>query len=526
MTFPIPDYFKDLEEITAGDIREMIEKGEVLVERKTIRGEALKVLHEAFFQEIPVEVEGALIDGNLDFTKGPFQAVDRAKDISPRLRREPEKRGLEEVVLVRGTLGIEDSVIIGRVWAGFTDRAKSVVFPKVWFNSTIFGEGVTFEGATFGDGTDFMGSTFGDWAKFGYASFGDKPRFLLSSFGEKATFLGATFGEGAGFFGTTFGNGADFVMATFGKSTTLGGTKFAEEAMFIGATFGEGANFWGTTFGNGASFSGTTFEGAVVFQGLRKPIGSREEREDIGVEVERVVIEIGSSAGEKILIFAGEVDFREVTFEVPDKVIFQHVNLSQARFLETIVDKVQFVDVDELWPRHPTENRKCVYDEIAHDDENGNKKNYSLIARLYRQLKKNYEEQRAYPEAGDFHYGEMEMTLRMHQEKKERFSWMLTGAYKFLSGYGEKPGLAFVWVGVVLLTPALVYFVEKLVLAPGSGIVSSIVESLTESLGYMTVRIAKQPASVWGKFFKFAQAILGPIQIALVALALRRKFRR
>ena len=35
------------------------------------------------------------------------------------------------------------------------------------------------------------------------------------------------------------------------------------------------------------------------------------------------------------------------------------------------------------------------------------KLNYSLIAELYRQLKKNYDDRRDYWTAGDFHYGEM-----------------------------------------------------------------------------------------------------------------------
>ena len=217
------------------------------------------------------------------------------------------------------------------------------------------------------------------------------------------------------------------------------------------------------------------------------------------------------------------MDFRWANFEAPEKVRFQHVNLGQARFLETPLDKVQFIDVD--WDERA--GRRCVYDEIAHEEE-GVKKNYALIAQLYRQLKKNYEEQRDYPGAGDFHYGEMEMTRRQQWKESKYFSWFLTWAYKLLSGYGERPGRAIAWALGILLVPAFCYYWFGITLNRPSGwfFPRSLTDSLIQSLGYMTFRVSETPVEGWAKALMVLQALFGPVQLALTALALRRRFRR
>ena len=73
----------------------------------------------------------------------------------------------------------------------------------------------------------------------------------------------------------------------------------------------------------------------------------------------------------------------------------------------------------------------------SHDE-----RNYVLIAELYQQLKRNYDDRKDYWTAGDFHYGEMEMK-RLHS----RFAWKwarwlsyhfnLVALYKVVSAYGE-----------------------------------------------------------------------------------------
>ena len=526
MTIPIPDHLINLTEITEQEIRDMIEKGEVRIEGKKIMGAALEALHKAIFEGVPVHMVDSLIDGDLDIARCPKKtSLAKAEGRFPRLReqlRVLRKRNITDAVLVERPLEIRDSFIKGNAWG------QSAIFPgpeilffgttfgrSVDFNGATFGEKARFEGATFREGASFRSATFEDGAAFGSATFGDGADFRGATFGARAVFWDATFGDEADFrsatfgkeadFGfATFGDRADFEDATFGDRAGLGSATFGKWADFQYATFGEGADFRSATFGEGADFRSATFEGVAVFWGARE---QPEQPKDGKIKV-----------GE-IPVFKGWVDFSSLKLRVPQNVRFQTVNLSQARFLNTRLDKIQFIDVD--WQER--DGRKCVYDEIAEEPK---EKNYALIARLYRQLKRNYEEERDYPGAGDFHYGEMEMTLRMHQEKKEWFSWLLTRAYKFLSGYGEKAERAIVIALAILLVPALCYDLGSMTLNHPTKFLRDFTDYLLQSLGYMTFRIYETPIKWWWKILMVAQAILGPIQLALAALSLRRKFRR
>lgn len=323
--------------------------------------------------------------------------------------------------------------------------------------------------------------------------------------------------------GTIFEKEASFFQATFGDRAFFSYAAFGDQADFRRATFGDGVSFEGATFGDRASFEGAIFKGSACFLG-GVPRGRKRPP-----------------------VFLGEADFRGMELQDPENVRFQHVNLPQARFLNTRLDKVQFIYVD--WYDR-SDGKKALYDEKFVEEEG----DYELVARLYRQLKKNYEEQKDYPGAGDFHYGEMEMTLRQYRRAEKWYDWLfaleprgkgrwrriqfnthwfnalLTTSYKRLSGYGEKPGLAIIWAGFILFIPAMVYWLDKLLFAKPSVDIykfyRAFVDSLTDSFGYMTLRLTEKPGYIWSNSIKLIQAILGPIQIALAALALRRKFRR
>ncbi|MCH7921633.1 MAG: pentapeptide repeat-containing protein [Nitrospinae bacterium] len=579
MTIPIPDHLKDLPEISAEEIREMTGEGSVRFEGKVVQGDALEALHGAFFKGVPVHVEGSFIGGDLDLTNGIPVFVEELEGIDPDLKKLLENRGLSEVVILtapifigRGTriqgallagqmvvfssyFSFSEVTIAERVFllgatfgplASFRDTefAEEAVFSHVnfagvaSFDGTIFGKGASFNGATFGDstsfkgatfgegtsfegatfgvGANFLGATFGGGASFEYATFGKKARFGSATFGEEARFDGATFGEGASFrlanIGAgvnfeeaKFGRGASFEFARFDEMAGFVGATFGEEARFSSATFGERSSFHSTIFGEGASFTrvnfragakfiGTTFQGSAVFLGRRGREGEEEE-----------------------FVFGGEVDFRNLILEAPDKVRFQHANLSQARFLNTRLDKIQFIDVD--W--HEREGRKALYDEEFAEE------GYELVAQLYRQLKKNYEEQRDYPGAGDFHYGEMEMTLKQQWKDGKFLSWLLTRAYKFLSGYGEEPLWAIYILFWIWVLPAILAYMQPIMSTdPSPGFFGGLLDSLLVSIKAMSLRLPETPKPILGKFVMILQVFLGPIQLALTALALRRKFQR
>lgn len=480
----------------------MLENGEI-VKDYTITRQALEDdLHKAILRGLPVQIEHCLIDGNLDFTKGPKVPLGKVEKNLPKLKetlrdreRDKKKRTfmvkplsndkipqehmyrltkesleVNSVVLLKGILKIDSSIITGEV------LAERTAFPSVSFRASKFKSSVSFWGAMFLDESNFEQTTFDKGVVFDNSHFVEKADFEFAHFEEAATFGGSTFVE----------------WVTFDFATSLHGPVFFHVIFYKGVSFSHAA------FGEHVYFLGSNFKGPAIFRGR-------------GVVKKRNA----NSQTEDSFLFKGDVNFAVVDFKVPEEVIFERVNLSQAYFRETHLDKVRFIEVkwDERNGRRSVQNERNV-----------KKEDYGLLAHLYRQLKKNYEEARDYPTAGDFHYGEMEMTRRMHWARGEFFNWFLTKAYKVLSGYGENIKKALIWTGVILLAPALIYYWFGATVDESSTL--GFIDSLVRSLGYMTFRISQTPNEIWAKALMIGQAILGPIQLALVALALRRKFRR
>jgi hypothetical protein len=166
----------------------------------------------------------------------------------------------------------------------------------------------------------------------------------------------------------------------------------------------------------------------------------------------------------------------------------------------------EFLFANVRW-RQRDNGKRMVFDEedqlkldsaetVALFPETGNpdKRNYSLIAELYQQLKKNYDDKRDYWTAGDFHYGEMEMKRlacprltwlgwleaklagrpRLSQlgewcGKLESSPWLLSKLrwwhqrfglaawYRRASDYGESWGKPLLWLFAVLVLFAALY---------------------------------------------------------------------
>ena len=90
------------------------------------------------------------------------------------------------------------------------------------------------------------------------------------------------------------------------------------------------------------------------------------------------------------------------------------------------------------------------------ETDSADERRYGLIAELYQQLKKNFDDRRDYWTAGDFHWGEMEMKRLSSQYRNPLVRWLhrnlgLTAFYKYASEYGESYGRPAVWLGIILL---------------------------------------------------------------------------
>jgi len=148
------------------------------------------------------------------------------------------------------------------------------------------------------------------------------------------------------------------------------------------------------------------------------------------------------------------------------------------------------------------------------------------VERLYRQLKINYEEERDFKRVGDFHYGEMEMHRRGSPWRQwVPFSWH--NLYRVLSGYGERPLRAFIWL--LLIIPAWAGLVWGLGIDRASPQApANYWDTLLFIFEKVTFQRPAVPAGLtWlGKFLSGLSVLLIPGQAALFILALRNRLGR
>lgn len=147
------------------------------------------------------------------------------------------------------------------------------------------------------------------------------------------------------------------------------------------------------------------------------------------------------------------------------------------------------------------------------------------LEKLYRYLKLNYEGEGDLKQAGDFHYGEMEMQRRARPWRR-RFPLSWYNIYLTLSGYGERPFRALVWLLGLLGGMALLISVLGLETASGErvGFGPSLI-FLLEQATLLHPEWAK-PAATGARVVGALSRILLPAQAALFILALRNRLGR
>jgi hypothetical protein len=179
-----------------------------------------------------------------------------------------------------------------------------------------------------------------------------------------------------------------------------------------------------------------------------------------------------------------------------------------------------------------------VADELTPGDGHG-EPDYALVEQLYRRLKDNYEKQRDPITAGDFHYGEM----RMRRFSRPHKNWFVTllkrnvsflALYEWISGYGEAYLRPLAWIAGVVLISALLFALVPalgLVTNPSSGQpqpAHGFWRSLLHSVMCLLFRGDRpfRPESLWGQYLSLAEGIIGAPLIAMLVLALNRRFKR
>jgi len=161
-----------------------------------------------------------------------------------------------------------------------------------------------------------------------------------------------------------------------------------------------------------------------------------------------------------------------------------------------------------------------------------------LLSITCRQLAVNAEQNHRYDEASDFRFWSME--LRRREGLRARRGWIvgiLHLLYRYLSGYGEEIGRALailtgIWLLFGLLYTQVGFLNKASTIESNSKTPETIspqppVKALAYSLEVMTLQQPEpRPATSPGRFAVLAERIIGPIQAALLALAIRRRFMR
>jgi hypothetical protein len=377
------------------------------------------------------------------------------------------------------------------------------------FRCATFSADASFNSATFGAYADFRSATFSADVSFRSAIFSADASFRSATFRAYASFRSAAFGANASFSLATFNHAASFSYATFNADADFLSATFSAHAAFRSAAFRADASFLSVTFGADASFSSALFAGHVTFAG----------------DKERLVFGDTSS-----------LDLQFARIEKPDHVSFQTLRLRPHWFVNTDPRNFDFTNVD--WDWH---SLRAVIREAFERLENKHVASpHRMFAIACGHLAVNAEDHNRYEEASKFRY--IAMDARRLESWRGLAPWRLSWWYWAASGYGERvlkaflilfgiwfvAGLLYTQVGFSLWDPKPASEADAVsAKRDDTGAPLKFSRALTYSAGVMTLQKPDpRPATTAAQFVVLLETILGPVQAALLALAIRRKFMR
>jgi uncharacterized protein YjbI with pentapeptide repeats len=438
---------------------------------------------------------------------------------------------------------------------------RGVWFPtEVSFASVTFSANAYFSSAQFSANADFSDARFNAITDFGDARFNADANFHNTQFNETVYFLKTHFSEDAFFFGAQFIADA-YVGARYNAAAVFGYALFFAAAYFGGARITETAYFRGAQFYGTVIFSNVVFNATVNFLETKfltidSTRGSSRSSENEATIAEDAVKEDAKTVQVSFAgaVFKDVVSFKENTFaesvfmsfdaaifEKPERATFHSIPLRPHWFIN--VDSRKFTFINVSWGF--LDKRNAISREIEGLERSERIHLTHLLEITFRQLAVNAEENNRYEEAANFRYMAMEVKRLQRWRKADlfRLSWW----YWLLSGYGERVTRAFGALITIWLLFALIYWwgnttwwqpkqSGKIVAAESSELekqpISAIApltvpEALIYSAGVMTLQKPEPlPANKRAKAFVLFETILGPLQAALLALAIRRKFMR
>jgi hypothetical protein len=439
------------------------------------------------------------------------------------------------------------------------DDFKKVIESKLvqkdyHFGGTIFPEGTsdfeghefdattTFNGATFlggayfrvakfsGCSTEFSGTQFSGRTSFSWAQFSGWTSFSGARFsGWRTSFRGVKFsGERTDFSGAEFsGERTDFSRAEFsGEWTDFSGAEFASSG---GTSFEESP-----TFEKMVLFNNAAFKEKVVFGGsTANPVfGPQAQAQFDGLEIEKPALLKFNTVVLRPGWFINAPNVRNVDFtdvewagisDKPEDFKDSIQNLKGR--VRAATEAIKNRELRQAWHKLTVNALDNEIETLKEREAVGSKQRillypvpHTILAQACRRLSAKAEEDREYPRANEFHYWSMD-ALR---KKGWRSLGFIGIFYWALSGYGVRAARAFSVLVAICAAFALLY----MVLGPPK--LQNLGQAVVYSLGAVA-RLNPEPKPQAPGLFQLLviiEGLLGPLQIALLALAVRRKVMR
>jgi hypothetical protein len=474
-----------------------------------------------------------------------------------------------------------------KTFSGKSDFKSATFSGYADFSSATFSGYADFSSATFSGYASFNWATFSGYADFSSATFSDYASFNWATFIGIAAFRSATFSDYAAFRSTNFRGKTSFEWANFRGKTSFGWAIFSDSANFSSASFSDDPYFRSANFSGNADFSSATFAGETSFSFtvFSKEKSTNFENANFAKDTFFDFTEFNNDASFNSVIFgsdsdvlfrktlfAGKTDFRyctaegymrfsnlrqgkqnkfdfeDATFDKATRVSFHTLRLCPNWFVN--VDSRKFVFTDVTWDNLSSDYRnKNIQRELESLQARAiDEQKKRLLEIAARQLAVNAEENNRYEEAAKFRYMAME-TKRLEETKQLSFSRFLIWLYKWTSGYGENWTLAAsVLIGVLFIfgylyaSPLSAFDYGKEGKPPSADTFAqnvcdkvrivgdpqmNVCEGILHSLSVATFQRPEPKANdVLTKLFVVLEVIFAPLQAALLALAIRRKFIR
>lgn len=447
-------------------------------------------------------------------------------------------------------------------------------------DGTWFPDEVDFSGHTFSKWASFEWVTFSHWVNFKNAKFSANCQFIDATFKAAASFSGVVFSKDAtdelptNFYSATFGDVVDFSSAKFqnrvefqaakflvGSSSSFNSASPAHSSSFYDASFKEEADFAGAVFGNpekeshdSFSFGAATFEKLANFHGAEFLISTDfskvifRKTADFRDTLIKTWLSFEGASFEGFGKFSGKdnkhsswskngLNFTSVDIEKSEKISFQGVKLKPDSFISTDVRKFDFTDVQWKKKSFAFDWSRFKYIRFWKDEAKKGESGYERLGTVYRRLAANAAENARYGEASDFRFTAFD--IQRIKRWYGRLPITLLWWYKWTSRYGENGGWAAIVLLVVLTAFAVLYTKAPFYVCPLEKPISQSIserlctirtlefyEAARHSLATATFQNVeyRRPVSGWGETFVLVEKILAPLQAALLALAIRRKF--